>query len=296
MLHADHADGPAIYASHGRMTEPGVHAARLDELPDDLEALCAAIRGLILHYASAAGARLAQARREEVRTRRVAAMLARIVELDQRPLGRRRRPEARLVGCCRDFATLLCATLRRRGVPCRVRVGFADYLAAGVLVDHWVAEYWDATGRRWVLVDAEYEPGHGPRFRSTVDPTDLSDERFIGAGRAWRACRTGQADAKWFGYDRSSTGLSVVRANVLHDVACLQKIELTPWDFWGLGLEDVDRLSGSDLALIDRVAEVTAQAGTPRWADESWIAEPALRVPDVVTSVTLSERRVETRI
>ncbi len=42
----------------------------------------------------------------------------------------------RLVGCRRDAATLACAILRHRGVPARVRVGFASYLAPNLCVDH----------------------------------------------------------------------------------------------------------------------------------------------------------------
>jgi hypothetical protein len=291
----DRGLGPEHYATHGRITTPGRHAKRLEELPDELEALCAAIRGLIIHHASAAAASLPQARREEVRSRHIAAMLARIVELDTRPPDQHRQPEARLIGCCRDFATLFCATLRHRGIPCRVRVGFADYLTDELLVDHWLAELWDAATRRWVRVDAEYEPKDRPPALASVDPLDVDHARFIDAGRAWRECRSGRMEADRFGYDTTETGLSVVRANVLHDLACLQKVELTPWDFWGLALEQIDRLSPHDIALLDRVAEATSRPAV-QWSNvvDLLSGEATLRVPDVVTSVTLCDERIQT--
>jgi hypothetical protein len=293
----DRGLGPAHYATHGLVTTPGRLAERLEELPDDVEALCAAIRGLIIHYASAAAASLPRARRDEVRTRHVAAMLARIVELDVRPLGQHRRLESRLVGSCRDFATLFCATLRHRGIPCRVRVGFADYLTAELLVDHWLAEVWDAAARRWVRVDPEYEPPDRPPGLPSVDPLDVGQARFIDAGRAWRDCRTGGIEAHRFGYGPDETGLSVVRANLLHDLACLQKVELTPWDFWGLALHEYDRLSPRDFGLLDRVAKVTSRPGV-QWSHlvDLLNSEAMLHVPDVVTTVTLSDKRIETRL
>jgi len=45
--------------------------------------------------------------------------------------------------------------MRHKGIPSRVRCGFANYFERGKHVDHWVAEYWLASEHRWLLVDAE---------------------------------------------------------------------------------------------------------------------------------------------
>lgn len=75
-------------------------------------------------------------------------MLARIKELDDRPLKFPRQPDKRLVGICRDQATLLCALLRHQGVPARVRFGFSAYFEPNFYFDHVVSEFWQADEQR----------------------------------------------------------------------------------------------------------------------------------------------------
>ena len=70
-------------------------------------------------------------------------MLERLVELSDRPLSELRPVRHRIVGCCRDFATLFCAMARHRRIPTRVRVGFATYFRdtpRGFHTDHTIAE------------------------------------------------------------------------------------------------------------------------------------------------------------
>ena len=106
-------DGPpealAFYARQSRLTDPGPHAPLLDGLPQDLPSLCRVVRGLILHPGTAHlyGVRVPPARLGEQDTRRVDAILERILELDDAPLATPRAPERRFAGCCRDFSVLL---------------------------------------------------------------------------------------------------------------------------------------------------------------------------------------------
>ena len=68
-----------------------------------------------------------------------------------RPLDRR------LVGNCRRFSVLLVAMLRHQGVPARARCGFGAYFLPNHFEDHWVVEYWNQEGGRWVFVDAQLD-------------------------------------------------------------------------------------------------------------------------------------------
>src|SRR5204863_8789382 len=99
------------------------------------------------------GKGLPEERLREIDTRYAEAMLSRIAELDPRPVDVERGATERLVGCCRDHTTFFLTLARAAGIPCRARVGFATYFAAGYAVDHEVAEVWD--GVQWRLVDAE---------------------------------------------------------------------------------------------------------------------------------------------
>jgi hypothetical protein len=69
-------------------------------------------------------------------------------------------------------------------------------------------------------------------------------------------CRSGQEDPESFGiFDMH--GLGFVRGDFVRDVAALNKVELLPWDCWGIiekeTLDDAD-----DLRMLDELAELTA--------------------------------------
>ena len=277
----------AFWATHGRLTSPGRHATALHTLPRDLPDLCAAIRGLVIHYRSPElPGRIARHRFEELRLRRVEAMLRRILELDPRPLWERRPPRSRLIGCCRDFAVLLCATLRERGTPARVRVGFANYLGPDGWIDHWLTERWDARARRWMRVDAEFAPA--ALADMSFNTLNVPGTRFTCAGDAWLAWRSGSIDATNFGYDADNRGAWVIRANLLHDVACLSRIETTPWDFWGLALPPFEQLGREDLLCLDLAGEAS-QVGKVA-------GHPRLQVPRTVMSYSLADVRAPAKL
>jgi len=218
--------------------------------------LCA---GSSFHYHSDAlvGYELPLERFDEVRTRSLASMLERLCELDPRPLTVTRPPERHLIGCCRDAATLACAILRDHDIPARVRVGFASYLAPSLYVDLWVVERWDDERQRWILVDAEQEATVVGAGGATIDPGDVPHDQFLVAGQAWQACRAGVANPSRFGYDSETIGMEVIRNNLLHILARLKKMELMPWDLWGLSLIQIDRLTEDELALLDHAAILT---------------------------------------
>jgi transglutaminase-like putative cysteine protease len=85
--------------------------------------------------------------------RLVSGMLAAILDRDDAPLTVERDPARRLVGNCRQPAVLLVAMLRHKGIPARKRVGFARYLPGPGATIHEIAQCWDASQRRWRLVD-----------------------------------------------------------------------------------------------------------------------------------------------
>src|SRR5919202_1346888 len=120
------------YARPGIMTDPGEHGDLFDGLPDSIAELCEVVQGLLMHPFAARmyGVRLQAARKKrELDIRAVSEMLAVMRERDERPLSVAREPGERLVGNCRDFATLTVAMLRHKGVPARVRVGLATSFA-----------------------------------------------------------------------------------------------------------------------------------------------------------------------
>jgi Transglutaminase-like superfamily len=279
-------DPLAYYAVQSPFTDPGDYARLFDPLPHDIAGLCRVVQGLVIHFRGAEmfGHTIPQQRLAEVNTRHVSAMLARIHELDGRPLTEPRPPENRLVGCCRDFATLFCAMARSRGIPTRTRIGFARYFAPDFNHDHEIAECWDPGEQRWRLVDPEQSPLHVEANRLSFDPLDVPRDQFLVAGLVWQRCRAGEADPERFGVDPGAEerGWWFVRHELIQDLAAQNKRELLLWDSWGLMAREP---SEEDLALLDEVASVT-QGGPAAYPRVRALYEgaPGLRVPERVMS------------
>jgi hypothetical protein len=276
--------GLAVYRVQSAVTDPGQHADLFAALPADLPGLARVAGGLVVHYFAdkwvlgyeAPGDRLG-----EVDTRTVGAMLARLRVLDGRPLTEARPPERRLVGCCRDYAVLLCAMARHRGIPARLRVGFADYFVPGSWEDHAVAEGWDLAAGRWRLIDAQLGAPQMAYYRIPFDPLDVPRDRFLVGGRAWRMCRRGEADPNSFGVSvpGAPRGWPFLRSRLLLDLAALNRQEMLQWDGWGLS-----EPAASTLALLDEVARLTEGDIDPSLVQALATAHPELAVPSVIRS------------
>ena len=111
------------YAEHSPLSHPGKHNHLLTELPLDIGTLCELIRNPLFHYLEGDMYEVSVSRERTKRdvARTIETMLQKILELDDRPLTASRAFEERLVGCCRDYALLLCSLLRQQDIPARVR-------------------------------------------------------------------------------------------------------------------------------------------------------------------------------
>lgn len=280
-----HDDERAYYAEPGPMTTLQLSPAAAKGLPDDPLGLCAVARGVIVHEFLAAalyGVQVSQARADEVETRPASAIVDTIHRLDDRPLVEARPPERRMFGNCRQFSTLSCALLRRAGIPARARCGFGTYFEAGKYIDHWIVEYWDRARDGWRRVDSQLDQVQHEAMSIDFDATDVPRDKFLTGGEAWQLSRAGRADPDTFGI-LEFWGPMMLRGNTVRDLAALNKMELLPWDGWGLmiradelGDETVDRLT-------DEVAE-TVVAG--EWSDVRRLYEEndLLRVPTEIVS------------
>lgn len=275
----------SFYAQPDRLTDPREHADLLADLPSDLPSLCALVQGVMVHifWAERYGLHLSPERASEVNLRRADRLLARMRELDARPLSQARDLEKKLVGNCRDFSVLLTTLLRYQGVPARARCGFGTYFIPGHYEDHWCVETWRAEEQRWVMVDAQLDALQREGLGIDFDPCDMPAGKFITGGLGWKLCRSGQADADHFGI-ADMHGLWFVRGDLVRDLAALNRREMLPWDGWGLVEGGDPAISADDLALLDRAAELTL-AGNDRFDEMRALYEgsDSLRVPATIT-------------
>jgi Transglutaminase-like superfamily len=280
-----HEDQLAYYAEPGPMTTLELSPTAAEGLPADPLGLCGIARSLIIHEfmtASLYGIEVPADREGEVETRPVSAIVDCILRLDSRPLVEPRPPEHRMIGNCRQFSTLTVSLLRRAGIPARARCGFGTYFEAGKYIDHWIIEYWDAARGDWRRVDSQLDQAQHEMLSIDFDATDVPAEKFLPGGDARQLCRAGRADPDKFGI-AEFWGEMMIRGNVVRDLASLNKMELLPWDGWGL-MDRVDKI-GEDAAdrLTDDVAVATV-AGDWDTMRRLYEGNDLLRVPGTILS------------
>jgi hypothetical protein len=256
-------DPLAFYSKPGMMTDPGKHAYLLAGLPDDLVSLCSVVQNNLIHvfWAERMGVNLTEAQQSTLQIRPLSEKLARIAQTNDQPLGTSRTLSQRQVGNCRDFTLLLVSMLRHKGIPARARCGFGTYFDPDQNVDHWVGEYWNPSKKHWMMVDSQLDSFQTDALKIDFNPLDVPTDAFLTAGKAWKMCRSGEADPDKFGiFDMH--GLRFVWGNVVRDFLALNKVEILPWD-GGWGFLD-QKLSyplpdNETLILYDKIAAMTTE-------------------------------------
>ena len=256
-----------IWARHSRMTEPANLGAAIAGLPASIAALNAVVQGVLLHSDSLAEHGLNRPAVWSRTTLPVSDRLAEIFSKDPRPLQSVRRPEARAIGTCRDFAVLLCSFLRSKGIPARMRCGFASYFGSH-WEDHWVCEYWGGVTDGWRLSDAQIDDVLRDLFGIGFDSSDMPREYFMTAGEAWQRCRAGMADPTEYGHHGEAAGLWFMKVNVARDHYVLNGHETSTWDRWREASEAARVVAPQEISLLDDLARRPDQALrpiTPEW-------------------------------
>jgi hypothetical protein len=290
----------------GDITRIEKHLDFISWLTDDVRAIYHVVQGILVHdnWLEHYGISLQPEQIYVQNNSNMEDLLDKAVELDGRSLAIPRSPEKRVIGCCREFATLFCAILRGKGIPARSRCGFATYFAdPGYYEDHWICEYWGSDEERWVKVDPQLDPYQQSLINADFSPLYVPESRFLVAGQAWKQCREQEIDPDRFGiacppelFGLSTLyGLWFVRGNLLRDFAALNKVETVPflmrldkdltWDAWRLvGAKD-EELSKNEYALLDTVAELSIDPDKSFMEIRSlYTSQKELQPPEVILS------------
>ncbi|MFV0526497.1 MAG: transglutaminase-like domain-containing protein [Acidimicrobiales bacterium] len=231
--------------------------------PGTVEQVVEMVQGLLVYDLAATdlyGVDLSSTQAMTVHERNAGSILAAAQRIDHRPFDVARPPGDRVGGRCHTYALLTVALLRAAGVPARSRCGFGTYFVPDYYEDHWVAEYWDRSDGRWVMVDPQLDPTW--RRMLGLDPearvVEVGPEEYVTAGHAWRAWRAGDLDADRCGLTSiQEHGAFWIAGNLRLDLAALNKVEMLPWDVWGLHWQPSERPSEATLAVFDAVAALT---------------------------------------
>lgn len=274
------------FAQFGKMTHPGPYVDLYTDLPSDIPSLVRVVQGLMVHvfWGERYGLNLSEERKAEVQLRSMERRLRRTLELDPRSLTSPRKMEQKIVGNCRDFSVTLASMLQSKGIPARPRCGFGAYFMPNHFEDHWVCEYWNEAEQRWVLVDAQLDELQQDVLKTSFNTLDVPRDQFIVGGAAWKLCRSGQADPAQFGiFDMH--GMDFVKGDFVRDVAALNKVELLPWDCWGMIFMEYATLTPDDLSMLDRLADLT-RSDVPDFdmVQQLYESDPRLRVGESIQS------------
>ena len=259
----------------------------IDDLASSLSELREVSQQLVVHYMGNSDGSTGPVKGErlkEVDTRFSETMFLRLLEMGPAKLGRKRPPEERVAGCCRDFATLFVTMARRKGFSARIRAGYATYFMPGWYVDHVIAEVWDDDVGRWLLLEPEVSGSFAAR--AGFDPLDVPPDKFVTGPRAWVAARSGKIDPARFLVapellEPYTRGWFSLRHHIVQDLAALNKAEMLVWDQWGI-LNDEDPLVRTDM--LDLLAKEISDPNCPADRISTWGRSEGLRLPRMVTS------------
>jgi hypothetical protein len=261
----------SAYAAQSRWTDPGEHSAAVLQVESEPATLPDIISGLILHpgLARMRGFGVPPHAAADQDLRSMVELLDALIARNGAPLWVKRPPEERLFGICRHYALAAASVFRARGVPARLRAGFATYFTPGWAEDHWVCEYYD--GSAWKLLDAELGETTRRQLSIAFPAHDVPRTRFLSAGQAWLQARNGEVDPAKIGYREIGVrGLWFVAGSLLRELAALNMAEMQPWDVWGptrdLGPDNpvadewLSRFDALASSLADEPAQLTEAA------------------------------------
>ena len=113
------------------------------------------------------------------------AIMAELNRLDERGIFHGREINKKVVITCRYVAVLLASILKAKGIPTRVRSGFASYFSNnGKFYDHWIIEYYKESENRWVIVDPDSDSGE--------NHIDMNRSQFGWIANIWLDVRGGK--------------------------------------------------------------------------------------------------------
>jgi hypothetical protein len=225
------------YLEYGLFTYPGLYEPYLKTLPDNIPDLGLLLRMNFIHITTLdAGNTGTNAdlkygdmnkvpwyrQSEDDNLPTTTAMLAEIFRRDPKGLTMECSVEDKLVLTCRYEAILMASILKTKGIPARVRAGFAGYFEGDTVAwDHWINQYWNKEESRWVTIDVD-----GSLHRTGFDMYDIPDGKFEWSANAWLAAREGKRDEDYFNNAGGYKGLITIAWQLFYDFHCMMNSEI----------------------------------------------------------------------
>jgi hypothetical protein len=225
------------YRSYGIFTYPGRYEEYLRALPDDIYQLGDLLRRQFIHRTTLdIGNKGTNAdmkygdmyhvpwyrQSEDDLFNTSVAMTAELFRRDSNGFTKERKVADKVILTCRYISILMASILKAKGIPARVRSGFAGYFeGVNASWDHWIMQYYDEKDSRWVSVDVDAS-WHNTGF----DLYDIPQGKFDFSADAWLAVRKGERNADDFKNAGSYSGFLAVCWELFYDFHCLMNSEI----------------------------------------------------------------------
>jgi hypothetical protein len=240
-----------FYKNFSKYTSPGKYSYLFENLPDSMQDLCELIKCQFIHPVDLGPYKhlIPQNRHYEDRKFPSAEkLLAGLLALDSTGLTFERKPENRLVVTCRYHSILFASILKSRGIPVRLRYGFAPYLApgTGLHISHAICEVWNEKENRWMYVDPD---------RKMVD---FPKEEFETGSEAWMAFRAGNVEEPNKYGVPDTWGEIMILGTIYQDFLCVLGYEPLYWEYPVTQFlkEEISTVDLERLKVLDEIAEL----------------------------------------
>ncbi len=247
----DHSSNDVLnkFRQLSQYTDPGKYAYLYDELPKPLDQLCALVKKQLIHPFDAGefANKIPKDRTsEDQKFPTVSQMLEELLKRDRNGFVTSRKPEDRLVVACVHHSMLFASILRHRGIPVRIRAGFAKYIgdSKNLRISHVICEVWDNERNTWILVDPDRQK------------VDFSRHEFEFAHETWSLLRNNSLGDKQY-VSRYGNVDSVTAHLLCHDLSYIIGTEEPYWEDPPIvskinyGITD---LSEPELLVLDKIA------------------------------------------
>jgi len=263
----------AHYLATSIFTDLGLYKDLVKQLPDDIRELGLLVRKNLIHPSTMHCGNTGTnedlrfgdmnelpwwRQREDDNLATVVAMVAELYRRDKRGFVGVRKVADKLVVSCRHTAVVMAGILKAKGIPARVRAGFAAYFEQAefgdVTSDHYINQYWNEKENRWVTIDVDgcMSIKHG----FTFDPFDMSDGIFHFPAKAWLEIREGGVDENYF-VNKPERGRIVVVWALMHDFHCLMNNEIIYLHYTALeSFKRFEKITEEELKKLDSLARL----------------------------------------
>jgi len=248
---------PDYYLSQSPITDPGSFSDIYNSLPETNDELCDLIKKQLIHPLEAVEFYdiIPEERRfEDTTFLSIEAVLSGLLEYDSSGFSHNRKIENRLVLACFHHSLLFSSMLREKGIPVRIRFGFAPYIGEMVNIDvnisHIICEVWDDQQSHWICIDPD---------RNMVD-FDADD--FITGAEAWMMLRENNIDIRKFRsafFKEEQSIIDMLRLDFAYSI----RNEILYWGENGEpDIPEYHALTKFEMVTLDRIARLMKHAGS----------------------------------